>query len=66
MCIIPSITKNSRSTEGIMYVDLGPNSVIRATDLQTLTLHDDRVQYEEIRHETAVITPGCGQWVIIH
>ena len=61
MCIIPSITQTSRSTEDIVYADLGPNSVIRAAHLQTLNLHDDRVQHEEIRHETAIITPGCAQ-----
>ena len=61
MCIIPSITQSSRSTEDIVYADLGPNSVVRAAHLQTLNLHDDRVQYEEIRHETAVIAPGCAQ-----
>ena len=59
--IVLSITQNSRSTEDIVYADLGPNSAVRAAHLQTLNLHDDHVQYEEIRHETAVITPGCAQ-----
>ena len=53
--------QNSRSTDDITYVDIGPNTAARAAHLQTSALfHDDCVQYKEIRHEAPAETPVCG------
>ena len=55
------IMQNSRTTDDITYADLGLNTAARAAHLQTSTLlHDDRVQYEEIRHEAVAEAPICG------
>ena len=46
------IVQNSRTTDDIVYADLGPNAAIRNAHQNNLALlNDDRVQYEEIRHE---------------
>ena len=37
--------------------DLGPNTTGRAAHLNLV--HDDRVQYEEIRHEAPAEAPVC-------
>ena len=56
--LITDIVQNSRSTDDITYADLGPNTAARAAHLTLL--HDDRVQYKEIRLETATEAPDCG------
>ena len=46
------IVQNSRTTDNIVYADLGPNAAVRNAHQNNLALlNDDRVQYEEIRHE---------------
>ena len=46
------IVQNSRTTDDIVYADLGPNAAVRNAHQNNLALlNDDRVQYEEIRHE---------------
>ena len=52
--IIILIVQNSRTTDDIVYADLGPNAAVRnAHQFENDLTHfnDDRVQYEEIRHE---------------
>ena len=50
--IIMLIVQNSRTTDDIVYADLGPNAAVRNAYQNNLALlNDDRVQYEEIRHE---------------
>lgn len=59
--------QNSRTTGDIIYADLGPNAAVKAAHQQNLTLlDDDRVQYEEIRHEAgpSVFEPSTADKVL--
>ena len=51
--IIMLFVQNSRTTDDIVYADLGPNAAVRnAHQNNSAFLNDDCVQYEEIRLET--------------
>ena len=68
MCNSPNFAhaQNSRTTAGvIIYTDLDPNTV-KANYLPIEFSSDDRVQYEEIRHETGaqVCEPSTGDKVL--
>ena len=57
--------QTSRTTDesDIVYADLGPNTAVRTAHQQNLNLLDDnRVQYEEIRHEAgpSVLEPSTA------
>ena len=46
------IVQSSRTRDDIVYADLGPNAAVRnAHQNNSAFLNDDRVRYEEIRHE---------------
>ena len=47
-------TQNSR-TGDIVYADIGPNTAKAVHQWNLTLLNDDRVQYEEIRHETGAL-----------
>ena len=47
------------TTEDIIYANLGPNMANTAYQPNLTLLHDDCVQYEEIRHEPTAGATVC-------